>query len=164
MAIIVEDGSGLPNAQAYCDVAYLDAWMAERGYTTTSNEPQKEAALVVAAKDWIDGQHEFANEKLTETQALEFPRTVFGFPENILIANANAAYLHLNGALLVDTGGISASGVVESESKSVGPLSKSVKYRSGTAQIYGRILPKQLTNLLKPYLANSGGLGMAYRV
>lgn len=162
--IIVEDGSGLPNAQAYCDVPYLDAWMAERGYTTTALEPAKEAALVVSAKDWIDGQHEFANEKLTENQALEFPRTVFGFPEDIKIANANAAYLHLNGALLVDTGSISTSGVIESESKAVGSLSKSVTYKSGSAQIYGRILPKQLTNLLKPYLANSGGLGVVYRL
>lgn len=164
MAIVVEDGTGLSNAQCYCDVAYLNAWMVERGYTTAATDQQKEAALVVAAKDWIDGQHEFANEKLTETQALEFPRTVFGFPEAIKQANANAAYLHLNNALLVDTSAISTSGVVESESKSVGPLSKSVKYKSGTAQIYGRILPAQLTNLLKPYLANSGGLGVAYRV
>lgn len=164
MAIVVETGEGLPNAQAYVDAAYLDAWMAERGYVTTATLEAKEAALVVSAKDWIDGQHEFANEKLTTTQALEFPRTVFGFPEDIKKANAQAAYLQLNGALLVDTGSISTSGVVESESKSVGPLSKSVKYKSGTAQMYGRILPKQLTNLLKPYLANGGGLGVAYRV
>lgn len=164
MAIVVEDGTGLSNAQCYCDVAYLDAWMLERGYTTTATTPQKEAALVVSAKDWIDGQYEFANEKLVSTQALEFPRTVFGFPEDIKRANANAAYLHLNGALLVDTTTISVTGVVESESKSVGPLSKSVKYKSGTAQIYERILPKQLTNLLTPYLLNSSGLGVVYRL
>lgn len=164
MSIIVEDGTGLQNAQCYCSVAYLDAWMAERGYVTTALEPAKEAALVVAAKDWIDGQHEFANEKLVSTQALEFPRTVFGFPEDIKQANAQAAYLQLNGALLVDTGSISTSGTVESESKAVGSLSKSVTYKSGSAQTYGRILPKQLTNLLKPYLSNSGGLGVVYRL
>lgn len=164
MAIVVEDGTGLSNAQAYVDAVYLDAWMAERGYTTTATEPEKEAALVVSAKDWIDGEHDFANEKLIEDQALEFPRTVFGFPEAIKQANAQAAYLQLNGALLVDTSTISTSGVVESESKSVGSLSKSVTYKNGSAQIYGRILPKSLTNLLKPYLSNAGGLGVVYRL
>lgn len=164
MAIVVEDGTGLSNAQCYCDVAYLSAWMAERGYTTTALEPAKEAALVVSAKDWIDGQHDFANEKLVSTQALEFPRTIFGLPEDIKRANAQAAYLHLSGALLVDTTAISTAGTVESESKSLGPMSKSVTYKSGSAQIYSRILPKQLTNLLKPYLSNSGGLGVVYRL
>lgn len=164
MAVITEDGTGLSNAQCYCSVAYLDAWMAERGYTTTALESAKEAALVVSAKDWIDGQHSFANEKLVDNQALEFPRTVFGFPEDIKRANAQAAYLHLSGALLVDTASISAAGTVESESKSVGSLSKSVTYKSGSAQIYSRILPKTLTNLLKPYLSNSGGLGVVYRL
>lgn len=164
MAIVFEDGTGLSNAQCYCSVAYLDAWMAERGYTTTALQPAKEAALVVSAKDWIDGQHSFANEKLVDNQALEFPRTVFGFPEDIKRANAQAAYLHLRGALLVDTAAISTSGTVESESKAVGSLSKSVTYKSGSAQIYSRILPKTLTNLLKPYLSNSGGLGSVYRL
>lgn len=162
--IVVEDGEGLSAAQAYADVAYLDAWMLERGYTTTKTEQQKEAALVISAKDWIDGQNSFANEKLVDTQSLEFPRTVFGFPDAIRQANAQGAWLQLNGALLVDTGTISTSGTVESESKSVGSLSKSVTYKSGSAQIYGRILPKQLTNLLKPYLLNSGGLGVVYRL
>lgn len=164
MAIVVETGEGLDNAQCYCDVAYLDAWMLERGYTTAAAEAAKEAALVVSAKDWIDGQHSFANEKLVENQALEFPRTVFGFPEDIKRANAQAAYLQLNGALLVDVTAISTSGVIESESKAVGSLSKSVTYKSGSAQIYGRVLPKTLTNLLKPYLLNASGLGVVYRL
>lgn len=162
--IIVEDGNGLAGAQAYADVTFLDAWMLERGYVSSYSTTEKEAALVIAAKDWIDGQHSFANEKLVSTQALEFPRTVFGFPDDIKQANAQGAWLQLNGALLVDTSTISTSGTVESESKAVGSLSKSVTYKSGSAQVYGRILPKQLTNLLKPYLSNSGGLGVVYRL
>lgn len=164
MAIIVEDGTGLSNAQAYIDVAYLDAYMAERGYTTDKTESQKEAAIVIAAKDWIDGQHYFAGRKLNADQAMEFPRETGGVPSAIKQANAQAAYLQINNALLVDTTAISTAGVVESESKSVGPLSKSVTYKSGSAQIYGRVLPVGLTNLLRPYLLNSGGMGLAFRV
>lgn len=164
MAIIVETGDGLSNAQAYIDVAYLDAYMAERGLTTDKTEQQKEAAIVISAKDWIDGQHSFAGRKLDQDQALEFPRVDVGVPLAIKQANAQAAYLQLNGALLVDTTSISTAGVVESESKSVGPLSKSVTYKSGSAQLYGRVLPVNLTNLLRPYLLNSGGMGLAFRV
>lgn len=162
--IIVENGDGLPNAQAYADVDYLDAWMSARGYVTQATEAQKEAALVISAQDWIDGQHSFEHSKILDTQSLQFPRTVFGFPEQIKLANAQAAWLQLSGSLLVDTSTISASGVIESESKSVGSLSKSVTYKSGSAQIYSRVLPRQLTNLLKPYLLSVGGLGVVYRL
>ncbi len=158
MAIIVEDGTGKSNSQCYCDVAYLDAYLLERGITSTATTTAKEAALVVSAKDWIDGQHEFIDVKLDEDQAMEFPRedTDIGLPDDIVLANAKAAYLQLQGLLLVDISSISTSGIIESESKDLGPLSKSVTYKSGSAQIYGRILPKDLTNLLKPYLSNSG--------
>jgi len=164
MAIVVENGTGLADAQCYCDVAYLDAYLTERGLPHGHNTADKEAALVIAAKDWLDGEHTFKGEQLTATQALQFPRVDVGLPDAIKQANALAAHLHLHKSLLVDTTAISTAGTIESESKSLGPMSKSVKYKSGSAQIYSRILPKNLTNLLKPYLSNSGGLGVAYRL
>jgi hypothetical protein len=163
MPLIVEDGSGLANAQAYCSVAYLDAYLAERGLEHGHSTHAKEAALVISAKDWLDGQHAFKYEQLTTTQALQFPRTELGFPEAIKLANAKAAHLHLHNSLLVDTTAISVAGVVESESKGLGPLSKSVTYKSGSAQIYGRILPADLTNLLRPYLSASGMMRTVHR-
>ena len=165
MAIVVEDGTGLSNAQCYCSVEYLDAYLTERGLSHGHNTADKEAALVIAAKDWIDGEHDFIENKLVSTQALKFPRdNDVGLPEAIMQANAQAAHLHLHDSLLVDTTSISTSGAVESESKAVGSLSKSVTYKSGSAQIYSRILPKNLTNLLRPYSLNSGGLGVVYRL
>ena len=156
MAIVVETGAGLSNAQAYCDYNYLHAYLTERGITHSHSQPSMEAALVVAAKDWIDGQHEIADEKLVSTQALKFPTKKFGLPDDIKLANAKAAWLQLQGLLLVDQSTLSLSGAVASESKAVGPLSKSVSYESGTAQVYARVLPKDLTNLLKPYLFSGG--------
>lgn len=164
MAIVVEDGTGLSDAQCYCSVAYLDAYLAERGLSHGHNAHDKEAALVVAAKDWIDGEHTFKNEQLTAGQSMQFPRVDIGLPDAIKQANAQAAYLHLHSSLLVDTTAISTAGTIESESKDVGSLSKSVTYKSGSAQIYSRILPKNLTNLLKPYLLNSGGLGVTFKL
>lgn len=163
MAIVVETGTGLSNAQSYCDYAYFQAYMSERGLTFTQTQAQVEAALVIAAKDWIDGYHTFIGEKLVSTQALQFPRmfsdtTTYPdpFPADIPLTNAKAAWMHLQGLLLVDQSTLSLSGAVTSESKSVASLSKSVTYESGTAQMYARVLPKDLTNLLKPYLFSGG--------
>ena len=165
MTIIVEEGSGVTGAQCYNTVAALDAYIDERGYTNTYTTEQKESALVISAKDWIDGRHTFAEDRLTDTQGLEFPRdNEVGLPDDIKLANLKAAYLQLQGLLLVDLATLNTSGTVESESKSVGTLSKSTKYVDGSAQIYGRILPADLTTLLKPYLLNSGGFGRTYRV
>jgi hypothetical protein len=167
MAIIAENGTGLSSAQCYCDVAYLDAYLTERGITSTATTAQKEAALVISAKDWIDGQHEFIGEKLVSTQSMKFPRSGLPddieYPDEIKLANAKAGYLQLQGLLLVDSSLISTTGIVESESKGLGPLSKSVTYKSGSSQIYGRILPKDLTNLLIPYLDTSGLMGTVKR-
>ena len=166
MAIIVENGTGLSNAQAYCDYNYFHAYVTERGIVHSHSQAQIEAALVVAAKDWIDGQHEFAGEKLVSTQALQFPRTfdddLDSFPDAVKLANAKAAWLHLQGALLVDTTAISTSGAIASESSKLGPLGESMEYVAGTQPIYSRILPKDLTNLLKPYLS-SGGMALVKR-
>lgn len=164
MALIVEDGTGLNNAQCYVDADYLRAYLFDRvkvqdEYTTQ----QLESALVVAAQDWID-THEFKSDILVDTQALEWPRKCYdGIPEKIKKANAEAARLHLLDALLVDTSKISESGAVESQSQKLSTLSTSTKFKDGTQQVYGRILPKQLKALIRPFLASSG-LGSVVRL
>jgi len=160
MAIIVENGTGLPNAVAYCDYAYFHNYVTMRGLQYSHSVETVEAALVVAAIDWIDGEHEFANDKLKTTQSLKFPRTVFGFPTSIKEANAHAAWLHLNKLLLPDLSLISQSGDIESESKQLSVMSKSVTYAAGTSQKYSRVLPKSLNLLLRPYLSFSGGVAI----
>lgn len=162
MAIIIENGTGLSNAQAYASAAEFNAYMTERSQTHSYSAQAIEGALVAGAKDWIDGQHEFANSKLVETQALKFPRTVFEFPASIKIANIKAALLHLQGALLVDTTAISTGGDVESKTEKVGELSESVTYRNGTSQTYSRVVPLELTNLLRPYLFLGDGYGVRW--
>jgi hypothetical protein len=157
MAIIVEDGTGLADAQCYCSLEYLDAYLEERGLEHDHSDADKERALVIAAKDWIDGYHTFNSEKLVSTQALKFPTEDDGLPADILLANAKAAHLYLHDLLLVDLSLVSTSGEVESESKSIGTLSKSTSYRAGTAQRYSRVLPRDLTNLLQPYLYAGSG-------
>lgn len=163
MVFIVEDGNGISGAVSYASVAELRDYASYRYDVTTKADSELEAALVVASVDWVDGQHTFSGYPLTETQGLDFPIAGVGLPANIKNAAMKAALLQLQGLLMVDLASISSNGTVESESKSVGPLSKSVTYKSSSSQIYSRILPSDLTRLLTPYLYQSGGQ-LVYRL
>jgi hypothetical protein len=163
MAITVEDGTGVTGANSYASVAALDAYAVHRLSLTAYNTAAKESALVIASMDWVDGQHTFRGESLTDTQGLFFPTEDDDLPADIVTATLKAALLQLQGLLLVDLTSISTSGEVESESKSVGSLSKSTTYRSGSSQRYSRILPRDLTSLLWPYLL-ANGMGVTYRL
>jgi len=165
MSIIVENGTGLSNAQCYCTYAEYLAAVTELGLSHTQTEAQTEPAIVSAAKRWIDGQHDFAGEKLVSTQALKFPRDRdIGLPAEIVRANALAAWYHLQGALLVDTTAIPTSGDVVSIRKKLDVLETDTQYQSGTAQFYARILPADLENLLTPYLKQSASFGRVVRM
>lgn len=165
MAIVIEDGTGLSNAQSYCDYAFYHAFVTEMGLQHSHSEEQTEPALVTASKRWIDWQHEFTGDKLVETQALEFPRdNDIGLPLKIKQAAAYGAWLHLRGALLVDTTAIPTVGDVTMIRKKLDVLETETQYAEGSAQYYSRILPADLENLLTPYLKQSTGFGRAVRM
>ena len=165
MAIVIEDGTGKSNAQSYCDYTFYHAFVTEMGLQHSHSEEQTEPALVTATKRWVDWQHEFAGDKLVETQALEFPRdNDIGLPLKVKQATAYAAWLHLHNALLVDTTALSVSGETLSERKKLDMLETEKTYAEGSAHTYSRILPADLESLLRPYLKSNTGFGRAVRV
>lgn len=164
MAIIVENGTGLSNAQCYCSYAQYHAVVTELGLVHSHSEEQTEPAIVSAAKRWIDGQHDFAGSKLVSTQAMKFPTDRDGLPPDIVRANALAAWYHLQGALLVDTTSIPTTGEAISIRKKLDVLETETQYQPGSAQFYSRILPADLENLLAPYLKQSTGFGRVVRL
>lgn len=80
MAIIVEDGSGLSNANSYESVSAFTAYCSDRGITLTGTA----SALLIRATDIIDSLPHCGMKK-TITQSLMYPRvfdtyfTVDGF-------------------------------------------------------------------------------------
>lgn len=165
MAIVVEDGTGLADANSYASLAELETYAEHRIDISTYSDTLKENALIVATLDWVDGQHSFIYEPSTTTQALKFPVEIDGedvVPQAVKNATMKAALLQLQGLLMVDLTSINVAGTIESESKSIGTLEKSTKYKSGTAQRYGRVLPPELERLLYPY--TGGGMGQAARL
>lgn len=75
MSFLVEDGTGLAAANAYVSIAAADAYHADRGNTgwDTAGVKEKQQAIV-RATDYLDETFDWQGRRLTETQALDWPR------------------------------------------------------------------------------------------
>ena len=73
MAFVVEDGTGLENANSFCSVAFADSYFSDRGIAAwTGSNTVKEQALV-RATDYISNRFTFRRDPYSEEQALPFP-------------------------------------------------------------------------------------------
>lgn len=90
MALIVEDGTGLPDAESYASVAAADAYLVARGNVAWGalSQGAREAALRKAT-DYLGDAYgqRWLGWRLTTTQALDWPRGMpttinyqFGYP------------------------------------------------------------------------------------
>lgn len=84
MALVVEDGSGLANAESYADIAALTSYAAGTGKTLTGTEAAQEAALRNATT-FIDTAFRFDGRSIKRDQALRWPRTGVHDDEDFLI-------------------------------------------------------------------------------
>lgn len=81
MAIEVEDGTGKATANAYCDVAFVDAYATDRNKDSWMRQsPTLKARFIIQATDYIDRNFTYLGARLRATQALEFPRIGIPLP------------------------------------------------------------------------------------
>lgn len=77
MALITEDGNGLPDAESFCSVDYADAYHLARGHDAWSDlsVPDKEIALRKAT-DYMTGEYagRWSGYRKTAEQSLDWPR------------------------------------------------------------------------------------------
>ena len=73
MAIIVENGSIVADANSYVDFTGYSAWATARGITVHGNQAHTEEHIL-RAMDYIESQR-FIGHKSTSTQSLQWPRT-----------------------------------------------------------------------------------------
>ena len=141
MALVVEDGTGLTNAESYISEADVDTYFSVRGNPSTwtaATTPEKEAALRRGAQ-YLDAQYglRWLGARTNETQALNWPRAGIvdqdGFaidddamPQALLDASAEAALRHLgeDDGLLPD---VDEPGI-EREKIKAGPVESDVTY------------------------------------
>ena len=88
--LIVEDGTGLPNAEAYASVATADEYFAKRGFTswTTITDDEKEQALRRAA-DYMQQVYRmrWKGTRVKADQGLDWPR-IYVVREDYYVTNA----------------------------------------------------------------------------
>jgi len=127
MALIVEDGAGLPNAESYVSVADCQAYATAHGLQFAGEASALEAALRNATQ-YLDTAYTYRGQRQTDTQALEWPRTVAdGVPREVVNACCELAARALKGPLWQD---VSSSTMGAATEKTVGPIT--VKYAEAT--------------------------------
>ena len=146
--MVVEDGTGLANADALISVSYADDYHAARGNAWAGTETEKEQAIVKAT-DYMNVML-WAEGRLTDTQALFVPFEVSAFPDAIKRACAEYA-LRARSAVLEQDG--AAGPTVVSETKQVADLQKSVTYSTAASQRNARRSYPAADRLIAPYLA-----------
>jgi hypothetical protein len=164
VALIVEDGTGLANADSYISVADTDTRMSNLGLTTwaTLQTAEKEAALRRATQYMEQAFRENWNGyRLHKTQALSWPRwnvMVDGYPVDttsvpVTVANACAdlAFKAAAGDLNADL----TRGVVR---KKVGPIETEYDRYSPQSVRY-----RNVEMALAPYLTRSSACATLIR-
>lgn len=155
--LIVEDGTGLANADAYIDVAFADTYHLNRNNAAwASASADEKLAAIRDATRYIDSAYCFAGwvRNIHDPQSLQFPRygLVFNYKPldriwplgRLQQATAEAAARALVGELIVDT-----ADQLE-ESVTVGPIS--VKYKNSTQS--GQQKFQIIDSLLEPFVTN----------
>lgn len=128
MALVIETGAGLSDADSWVEVAAFKTWCASRGYDVTAKStPELEIALRIGA-DYVNTKWRYKGERLLAAQIMEFPRnnlvdhsglTITGVPQRVKNAQMEAAFRSFSTSLyeVSDRGGMI-------KSESVGPLSQ----------------------------------------
>jgi len=169
MAFIVEDGTGISNANSYTDVAFADAYFVERGvseWTGTSTEKQQ---ALVKATDYIEtkyiGQFGGVIEFPDTPQALSFPRVrlydqngllVSGIPAKLQQATCEYALRSKSAQLLADPAIDKSGTAVKERSSKIGPLEEKVVYASVSGSVSLAEYPAA-DRLLQFYLQSRDG-------
>jgi hypothetical protein len=141
MPLIVEDGTGKPDAQAYTDVDFADAYFIARGITTWTGDDEKKEAALISGTEYIDirwGSSLKGSLEFPETQALLFPRTgvvdgqgreLIGIPDILKRATCEYAIVALTKSLLNSSIADNSGKVVIEESSETGPIKNSTRYQ-----------------------------------
>lgn len=141
MTLVVEDGTGLPNANAYISVAYANEYFASRGnaaWAAITDEATKENAIINAT-EYLDVRWVFSGDILNEEQALSFPRIDLPrcargatFPEPVKKATAEYAVRALTGPLAPDPSVDPSGFAVKRKKEKVGPIEEETELAAGS--------------------------------
>lgn len=109
MTLIVEDGTGLANADAYASLSTVDAYATARGLSAWTGADAIKEAAIREATVYLDASYDWTGAILKTTQALAWPRSgaidregrvITGLPRRLVEACCELAVMKLSGALV----------------------------------------------------------------
>lgn len=155
MALVVEDGTGKPDANAYVSLSYANDYFTLRGNETwTFASEAEQTVAIVQATDYIDQRWGplLASERTTDVQALEFPRKKWeGMPATLLKATSEYALRALISPLAPDPEYDESGRTVTETKEKVGPITEEKKYADYGTGIQWRAYPSA-DALMRPLL------------
>lgn len=128
---VVEDGTGLPDANSLVSVEYADAYFTLRDNHSWEGVDAEKQAWLVQATDYVVARFRFVGKPLTSDQALPFPRTGTGYPlmpPNLLKAVCEYAVRAKTAPLAPDIAVDETGRVVAGKTEKVGPIEDTVSY------------------------------------
>lgn len=147
MAFIVEDGSIVPNANAYIEVQFYKDYWGERNVDITGQADADIEAAIILATQYIDNANSWKGYIVTDDQSLDWPRSSVwdkdgrdidyqSIPLDVKRATAEYAYRSITNAdgLLPDP---TDTGAIKSQSDKVGSLETETVYQDGTGGYFG---------------------------
>lgn len=157
MSLVVEDGTGLTDADSYGSAAAFETWCERRNRDLTSyNDDQIEGALRGGFL-YINTKNRYKAITLTSAQSGEFPReglvdwngrSVMGVPQRVIWSNFELAWAQLvSGQDLYQD--LDRGGKVTSES--VGPISVAYAFDAPAGKVFFAAM-----KLLEPYVRDVG--------
>lgn len=155
MAFIVEDGTGLVDANSYVTVQEYRDYATDRGRDVTTEIDADIQGYLVEATDYVDLSYTFKGEPTFDIQALKFPRTIddedVGVPLKIKYAVIEMAFSEAAGVSLF----IDSEKNVTMKKEKVGPIETMYEYDT-TATIYqsNAVRFPKADKYVKPYVAS----------
>lgn len=172
MAFVVEDGTGLANANAYVSLAEFKAYQDDRGSSYPADNLIQQA--IVRATVYMVSRYRlrWKGIRVKATQALDWPRSgvltedyydppgdlTYVVPDDVVPADIKSACTMLAAREITTPGELNEvfarGGQVASESASAGPVSSSKSYAPGApaATTYASV-----DGILQPYMRGAKG-------
>lgn len=158
--LIVEDGTGVGNANSYADATFADAYFTNRAISTWATlAPELKDGLLVRATETINLLYQFywVGEQEFVTQSLPWPRLVNDahlYPVGIQNATAALA-LFLNSASVFTVPTPEKNGLMaQVTEKTVGPMSIKTEFKKdGFGSRPSLIVPPDIFAYLLPFIS-----------
>lgn len=131
MAFVVEDGTGLADANSYTTVQEYRDYYTDRGIDKSSETDAQIEGYLVRGTEYIDLNFDFCGETLTAIQALKFPRLIDDVDVGVPI-KVKYATINMGNNISSSTGNIykDSNENIERLKEKVGPIETDTTYIS----------------------------------